>query len=352
MPIKCFPERVKANKLIVEDTLQIDNSVSVGSSTLTEQSLEDLLETSRTNDIGVPGQAGFGVGVCPLTDTELAVYDIYPLPGTKTKGHDNYGNYIMTNGSIICCIPKFYCRMNHSDNPTFTKEAFMVAITGITQANPGVLTIASHGIPSDVTDCRILIRGVEGMVEVNDTTFTCAYDGANTVTLGVDTSGYTAYTTGGYAYIYRDDIDIKSVYDFADTAAANAAGYYLHRAFIDGGVEKDFFFRDKYTNSKVAWGTGYIAASIKNGNPISTASTHNPIADLTACSINQYYEAINAAKARDGVNGAVSASSNWFCSSVFIEDALIKLALAHAQASSSTANCAWYHATYNYPKGL
>lgn len=32
-------------------------------------------------------------------------------------------------------------------------------------------------------------------------------------------------------------------------------------------------------------------------------------------------------------------------------DALAKLSLAHAQASTSTTNCAWYDATNNFPKG-
>jgi hypothetical protein len=308
--------------------------------------------TTRLNDIGQPGQMGFGVGVCPESDaTLLQDYGITPMDGCKILGHDNYGNYMTASGSVVVWIPKCYLRMNHPDNPTFAKMATMIAITGITQANPSVLSIAAHGIPSDATNCRILIRGVGGMVEVNDTIFTCTYVDANTVNIGIDTTGYTAYTSGGYAYIFRDDIDIKGVYDFTSTAAALADGYGLHRAFIDGGEEKEGFFRDKYVNSKLAWGTGTVSASIKNGNPISTVPDHNPIADLTACSVNQYYEAINAAHARDGVNGTVNANSKWFCSSVFIEDLLAKIALAHGQASNGTANCAWYHATYNYPKG-
>jgi len=154
-----------------------------------------------------------------------------------------------------------------------------------------------------------------------------------------------------YALHGLNSIDIKGIYDFEDTGAANAAGYALHRAFIDGGVEKDGFFRDKYTDSSMTWGAGTVAGSVKNGNPISTHADHNPVAGLTACSDNKYYEAVNAPKARDGVDGAVNASSIWFCSSIFIEDALAKLSLAHGQAAVSTANCAWYHATYNYPKG-
>jgi hypothetical protein len=183
-----------------------------------------------------------------------------PMPGCRTVGHDNYGNYQFTDGSIMCWIPKFYYK---------------------------ITTLA---------------------------------------------------------------IDIKGIDTYATTALANAAGYALHRAFIDGGAEKSGFFVDKYMVSKVANGTGYTAASIKNGLPLSAAAAHNP---FSGCSggANYYYSAIDLAHRRDGVNGAVNASSIFFCCSQFVRAALAMLSMAHGQASTSTTNCAWYHATYNYPKG-
>jgi len=148
-----------------------------------------------------------------------------------------------------------------------------------------------------------------------------------------------------------NDIDIKPASYFGSTAEANSAGYALLRAFTDNGIEQAGFFDDKYKCSKRAWGSGYIASSIAGGLPISTASAHNPIADLTACSGNYYYEAINAAHARDGVNGAVNAASIFFVQSQFINSALAILSMAHGQAATATTYCAWYDATYNYPKG-
>ncbi|MBW2044786.1 MAG: hypothetical protein JRI96_07845 [Deltaproteobacteria bacterium] len=136
-----------------------------------------------------------------------------------------------------------------------------------------------------------------------------------------------------------------------DIRSEPADDYALHRAFIDGGEIKDGFFIDKYLCSKNALGSGFIASSIKNGLPISTASAHNPIADLTACSGNYYYETINAAHARDGVDGAINPSSIFHVASRFQYSALAMLAISHGQAASGTANCAWYDATYNYPKG-
>lgn len=148
-----------------------------------------------------------------------------------------------------------------------------------------------------------------------------------------------------------NSIDIKGTDTYANEAAANTAGYAIHRAFIDGGTEQKGFFIDKYKCSKTALGAGYVASSIKNGDPISTAAAHNPIADLTACATNNHYQYINAAHARDGVAGAVNPSSIFHCSSRFQFGALDLLAFAHGQNSTSVTNCAWYHATYNYPKG-
>jgi hypothetical protein len=214
-------------------------------------------------DIGTPGAAGFGVGICP---PQLLPAGMLPMDGFQIPTHPNYGNYQYKDGSIVVFIPRFYYKIT---------------------------------------------------------------SGAGTATA------------------------IASIYDYPNEVAANAAEYAIHRAFIDGGIEQVGFFVDKYENSKNAWGTGYIASSIKNGLPISTASAHNPIADLTACTGNNYYwAAIDAAHARDGVNGEVNASSIWHVQSRFQWAALAMLSLAHGQAATHTAYCAWYDATYNYPLGL
>jgi len=154
-----------------------------------------------------------------------------------------------------------------------------------------------------------------------------------------------------YATYGVNSCDVKGVNTFATTADANAAGYALHRAFIDGGTEKDGFFVDKYMCSKNALGSGFVASSLQNGLPISTNNTHNPIAALTACADNYNYEAINAAHARDGIDGAINPDSIFFCNSRQIHGALALLSLAHGQKSLNTTNCAWYDATYNFPKG-
>ena len=75
---------------------------------------------------------------------------------------------------------------------------FGSVITGISQANPGVVTAVAHGLSNGQV---ITIVNVSGMTEVNGLTFTVANATDDDFELsGVDTSGFTAYTSGGYAF--------------------------------------------------------------------------------------------------------------------------------------------------------
>ena len=55
------------------------------------------------NNIGVPGQQGFGVGIAPELPPGFA-----KLFGTDDPASDNYGNYRFTDGSVMVYIPAFY----------------------------------------------------------------------------------------------------------------------------------------------------------------------------------------------------------------------------------------------------
>lgn len=73
-----------------------------------------------------------------------------------------------------------------------------VAITGATQANPCVVTAVAHGRSNgDI----VYISGVTGMTQINGLMFTVAGVTANTFQLaGVNSTGYTAYSSGGFVY--------------------------------------------------------------------------------------------------------------------------------------------------------
>jgi len=71
------------------------------------------------------------------------------------------------------------------------------AISAITAANPGSVTSAVHGLTTGDT---VLVKDVVGMTEVNDIIFTVTVTNTTVFTLGVNTSAYTAYSSGGTVY--------------------------------------------------------------------------------------------------------------------------------------------------------
>ncbi len=79
-----------------------------------------------------------------------------------------------------------------------SSRAAAKTITGITAADPPVVTSSAHGYANgDI----VLITGVVGMVEVNDRVFQVANQATNTFELkGVKGAAYTAYGSGGSAY--------------------------------------------------------------------------------------------------------------------------------------------------------
>lgn len=91
----------------------------------------------------------------------------------------------------------------HKDHAPVTLTA--QNITGITNANPAVLTYS--GTDTYANGDRVIVTGVAGMIEVNNREFTVAglNAGANTFQLsGVNSTSYGTYTSGGtVAEIYE-----------------------------------------------------------------------------------------------------------------------------------------------------
>jgi hypothetical protein len=316
---------------------------------------DDRYDPTIYNDIGRPGEMDFGIGICP-TATLALISGMTGMTGHNQQGHANHGNYQYSDGSIMCWLPRSYCKVGTGTNG-LTVNLFdvksiydfpdtEVAITGMTRANPCVASVTAHGRSNgdyiwishitEQAEWKSLSGKVYKVANKTDDTFELT----DTSDVNIDTSGYAV------AFVPATDPSAKTIYN-----EAMANGYAWFRADIDGGKIQAGQFVDKYMFSKNTKGTGYIASSIKNGLPISTAAAHNPIADLTACAGNYYFETINAAHARDGVDGAVNADSIFFEVSRFIQAKLAILSRAHGDASTSIANCAWYNATYNYPKG-
>lgn len=82
-------------------------------------------------------------------------------------------------------------------NPQFGQLGPAVTITGISQANPAVVTAAGHGY---ATGDVVLITGSTGMLQIAGMYFQITVTGANTFTLdGLDSSGFAAAGTAGVA---------------------------------------------------------------------------------------------------------------------------------------------------------
>lgn len=147
------------------------------------------------------------------------------------------------------------------------------------------------------------------------------------------------------AFKYRvNDTSTNSVqvWDVNDPECPSNA--VLHRAFINGGIEKSGFFCDKYICSPDAANT--MGISVKNGSVLSLSTSAyftNRTSQLANCS-GRLDDAITASRAR---------GAGFQCMSVFQLGALRLLILAHAQASKSVEFNAWYDSSgqHNLPKG-
>lgn len=223
--------------------------IFVPNTTPAQAAIVESILHRNTNDIGIMGGVGAGVGICP---EELGPE--WKYLGNFDRAGGNYGNYEHTHAdgvskSIMTWIPACWLRIGHVDSPVY----------------------ATYGLNS---------------------------------------------------------IDALPISYFTDDAAANAQGYFRHRALYDGGEVKTGFFRDKTHCSASVNG---VAVSAAMAPPLSSAATHNPFSSVGAS--NAYWGAFQVAKSR---------GANFFPSSLFIEDYIAKLSMAHGQHSTSTATCAWW----------
>lgn len=291
-----------------------------------------------TNDIGEPGTLGFGVGIFP--DTLPA--DTVALAGTFVKGAQ-WGNYqITTDGSIMCWIPACYLKMTHAVISGMTGNGTEVTVTTVTDHN--YVKVGE----------KVYIAGATGFALPKGQYTISAILSSNSfkVTSSFNTGSYNANS----AAIYQS-VQVRGARWYASEAEANLDGFFLHRAFFDGGAVKKGVWVDKYDWSLTNYvdGSAGIASSIALANPLSshvdtkrTAGNPGYPGSFSNCKSNSqapediYAGAFSAAKSR---------GNDFACISAFVYNLLGLLSMAHAQACSSTAYCAWWHSTNNFVKG-
>lgn len=88
-----------------------------------------------------------------------------------------------------------------------------LGITAATKANPGVITTdLTHGL---TTGDEIEINDVVGMVELNGNTYTATVVTPTTFSIGVNTSAFTTYVSGGVVTPNARN-EVVDIYDFPD----------------------------------------------------------------------------------------------------------------------------------------
>lgn len=135
--------------------------------------------------------------------SDLEVTTTYSLDDCRTlQFTQNKDTVVITSHShppkdLIRISADTFVISDHSFNGENPFEAINATITGITQANPAVVTATAHGFRNGDL---VTITNVVGMTEVNDTEFAINVLTPNTFELrGIDSTGYTAYASGGDA---------------------------------------------------------------------------------------------------------------------------------------------------------
>jgi Ubiquitin-activating enzyme E1 FCCH domain len=121
--------------------------------------------------------------------------DRYPLDVNYNQGVrepvyiDGYYGYLYKDrGEFYNIYPKYPTKFQQGAT---SSNGY---ITDITQADPGQVTAPNHGLS---TGNEVYISNVNGMTQVNGGIYTVTVVDANDFTIGIDTSGFSAYTIGG-----------------------------------------------------------------------------------------------------------------------------------------------------------
>ncbi len=128
---------------------------------------------------------------------------------------------------------------------------------------------------------------------------------------------YGSEDAAQYATYGSNSLEVKNYDEFESQTEANAQGFYLHRAFIDGGEVKKGFFISKYHMTVTTVGTQSV--------PISGMTT--PTTSITPVQMMDYARGLGY---------------GWNCPSAYMMSAIDILAMCHGQFATWTNACKWY----------
>lgn len=258
------------------------------------------------NDIGSPGSPTFGVGIPSDEEAEAFIPGMTKHPDFYDETKAGYGSWVLPtklhNGDIrhsglLKYIPKFYWHPLFKDN-----------------GGP------SHLLSDDEIEALVPYVDVtkEQMIRVRD-----------------------KYPYSGVVF--------ASASAFANESDANAQGFILPAAFIDGGKEKNgFFIAPTLTTYYTIGAYDYVDFGKSYGT---TDPTYNLWRLSSDTRLNN--RAWLTHNAFDAIRVARSYSNHLCCESVYTVAALSLISLCVAQYATSTSDAAWYSSgATNYPKGI
>jgi len=163
--------------------------------------------------------------------------------------------------------------------------------------------------------------------------------------------------------------DVKPEWYFTDETAANAAGYFLPRVFINGGAVQRGVFIDKYKpsltgvtaaelDSSGSLANKGIASSIKLGNPIGSAA--DTLRKLVTGSDNLYAGCFANCRFNSktptntlggGIDAIKSRGASYHVMTAFAGEWIRFIQKIHQQAAVGTTLCAWNGITPAEPRG-
>ena len=160
--------------------------------------LTGVISTGVNQDPPLDTGTGTAIPLIPTTSVYPQVYFTATASDGSTTVAADTGIFLDAN--TIPLSQNYGLLMNPGKAP-FGNAALSLGyvnsfnITGATQANPCVLTCTSNFAINQT----ITIAGVSGMTELNGRTFTVTAVSPTTVTINVNSTGFTAYTANGTA---------------------------------------------------------------------------------------------------------------------------------------------------------
>lgn len=172
------------------------------------------------------------------------------------------------------------------------------------------------------TESELVALGLEPMTGFNDKQSDnygnyMHFKGGQMVFIPAFIVRYGSEDAPQYPSYGANSIEIKDVSEYDSLEHAANDGFYLHRAFIDGGEVKSGFFMSKY----------HMTVTTTGGVSVPVSGMTTPTVSITPVQMIDY---------------ARSLGYGWNCPSAFMAAAIDVIALCHAQFSTWTNVCRWY----------